>query len=369
MRLSHRLLALPLAALFAATVSVNASESTKTLKLEMAPNGHFAVENLAGTMRVTAGTSDKVVVTATVHAESSEVADELKLEQVVNEQGLPTLRVVYPLDEHTTFRYPGSAEKGDDGWGSGWLAGWLGGSSTNTKYAGQRVKVSESHGVLLYADVAVQLPRRSVQGTFRNVVGRIDGNGVEGTLMFDSGSGDITLDKVKGAISADTGSGDIMAADVDGSFTGDTGSGDINLDSFESDIVKCHTGSGDVNIKAGSVGKVDVETGSGDIHVEDVDVEEVLAGTGSGSVMLETRGDRIKMVKADTGSGDVTLRLSAGATFEAMADLGSGDIVNHYRDAEPITKNREIVGYRRGAARTRITVDTGSGDFVLEPGK
>ncbi|HZI95510.1 MAG TPA: hypothetical protein VFE84_14785, partial [Patescibacteria group bacterium] len=73
-------------------------------------------------------------------------------------------------------------------------------------------------------------------------------------------------------------------------------------------------------------------------------------------------------VKAVTGSGDVTLRLGADASFEAMADLGSGDIKNHYRDAQPIIKNREVIGYRRGAAHTRIDVGTGSGNFVLEPG-
>jgi DUF4097 and DUF4098 domain-containing protein YvlB len=366
MNLSHRLLTLPMAALLVTAAPLTASESTKTLKIEMAPSGEFAVENLAGTMRVSAGTGDKVVVTATVHGESSEVADELKLEQVVNEKGIPTLRVIYPTDKYSTFRYPGR-DSGHNG--SGWFSGWLGGSSTSTKYAGHKVKVSEGSGTLLYADVAVQLPRNSVEGTFRNIVGQIDGSGVEGTLKFDSGSGDITLNKLKGAISADTGSGDIKAEDVNGSFNGDTGSGDINLSNFESDMVKCDTGSGNVDIADGTAGKVDVDTGSGDVHVEDVDVEEVSADTGSGDVLLVTRGEKLRTAKADTGSGDVTMRLSAGASFEAMADIGSGDIVNHYSDAQPITKNREIIGYRRGDARTKIDVQTGSGDFVLEPAR
>lgn len=31
-------------------------------------------------------------------------------------------------------------------------------------------------------------------------------------------------------------------------------------------------------------------------------------------------------------------------------------------------KRREVVGYRRGDGRTRIDVDAGSGDLVIEPG-
>jgi len=32
-------------------------------------------------------------------------------------------------------------------------------------------------------------------------------------------------------------------------------------------------------------------------------------------------------------------------------------------------KDKEIIGYRRGDSHTRISVETGSGDFVLEPSK
>jgi len=38
------------------------------------------------------------------------------------------------------------------------------------------------------------------------------------------------------------------------------------------------------------------------------------------------------------------------------------------RRSSPIVRKREVVGYRRGSAQTRISVDTGSGDLILEPG-
>ncbi len=98
------------------------------------------------------------------------------------------------------------------------------------------------------------------------------------------------------------------------------------------------------------------------------DIEEFRAGTGSGNVRLENKGSRLARVKADTGSGNVTLRLAADAAFEALADQGSGDISMGYKDAQAIVKHKEVIGYRRGDARIKIDVDTGSGDLTIEPG-
>ena len=345
----------------ASTVLTASAESTKTVKLELSPTAAFAVENLAGTMRVVAGTGSQVVAVATIHAEDDRVMGMSGFEQVTGESGRPTLRVIYPIDDYATFRYP----RNDSG---SWLGRMFGGSSTTTKYAGRKVKVSESSGVLLYADVEVQLPRRSVEGSFRNVVGHIEGRGVEGTLTFDTGSGNVTLEDLRGTLTADTGSGDIKALDLEGSFSGDTGSGNIELTDFEGEKTSCETGSGDIFIKSAEAARIDADTGSGDITISESEVEVLLADTGSGDILLEAGGARLAEVSADTGSGDVTLRLGPDASFEAMARLGSGDIENRYSDAEPIVRNKEVVGYRRGGAKTRIKVDTGSGDLLLEPG-
>jgi hypothetical protein len=41
----------------------------------------------------------------------------------------------------------------------------------------------------------------------------------------------------------------------------------------------------------------------------------------------------------------------------------------HFKDAQPIVRHKEVIGYRRGDARTKIDVDTGSGDLMIEPGE
>lgn len=365
MRLSTAVLALSALALALPAPEASA-ETTRTIRLELPAGdaGHFAVENLAGTMRVAPGAGPVLVAIATIHAEDDELANAMKFERVLDERGVPTLRVRYPLDQESTIRYP-ARRHGD----KGFLEGFFGGSNTRLKYDGEQVKVSDSQGVLLYADVEVQVPRqRLASAAFRNHVGPLEGHDVEGKIVFDTGSGDVSLSRVKGEIKADTGSGDVKAGDLGGSFVCDTGSGNCSITGFKGEKVACDVGSGDVTIREVNAKLVDVNTGSGDIHVIDGDIEAFQADTGSGNVRLENRGTRLARVTADTGSGDVTLRLAAAASFEALASQGSGDINMGFKDAQAIVRHKEVIGYRRGDARIKIDVDTGSGDLTIEPG-
>src|SRR2546426_9543359 len=137
---------------------------------------------------------------------------------------------------------------------------------------------------------------------------------------------------------------------------------------FDGETLHCNVGSGDVTLRKASARLVDVTTGSGDARVIEGDLTEFRAMTGSGDVHLENPGARLARVKADTGSGNVVLRLGPEASFAALADQGSGDIVVGYKDAQAIVRHKEVIGYRRGDARIRIDVDTGSGDLTIEPG-
>ncbi len=338
------------------------AEVTKTLRVQLSGDAGrpFAVENLAGTMRVTPGSEDAVVAVATVHGDSDALASSIRFEQVTNEKGVPTLRVRYPVDRHDSFRYPPAGSGGF--WDS-----FFGGS--RIKYDGVRVSVSGSRGVGLWADVEVRVPKRVVTGTFTNHVGTITAEGLEGKIRLDASSGDITAQAMRGEIVTDTGSGNITASNVEGAFVCDTGSGNCSVKDFKGDTLKCDTGSGAVDVDQARARAIVADTGSGRVRVHGADAEEFAADTGSGSVEFEGRGSRLTKIKADTGSGSVRLSLPAEAGFELRADTGSGDIVSRFRDAEAIVHRKEVVGYRRGDARIRIDVDTGSGDVVVEPVK
>jgi len=347
--------------------SVASAEVTRTLRAELTdPSRPFRVENLVGRMIVRQGSGAKVVVTATVHGADQKTADLLRLQEVRDAKtGLPTLRMIYPLGDHTTYRY--GRENG--GSGGGFFDRMFSGmSSNNVTYDGVRVSVSGSRGLEVYADLVVEIPR-GVTGTFRNVVGAIEGSGVEGTLKFDSGSGGIALSDFKGEIVADTGSGDVNATSGRGSFKCDTGSGDCMLNSFTGERIDLDTGSGDINVAGSSARFVSADTGSGSIHLEVDDTEEVDTDTGSGDVSLELGGAKLARVSADTGSGDVSLRLPRNLGFEMKTDVGSGEVTSDFDDATAITQRRKVKGYRRGDLQVKIDVDAGSGDVSVGPGR
>lgn len=328
-----------------------AAEGTRTLRLEIAASEAFGVENLVGSMRIRTGSGRNVTVVATVHGETQALVESMSLEQVVGKEGRPTLRVRYP-QQHREFRHPGQArERG----------------RSQFEYDGRRVSVG-SHGPLVYADVDVEVPPQEIDGLFRNMVGGLQAEGLQGRVVLDTASGNIDARALKGAVMADTGSGDVRADDLEGRFTCDSGSGDCAISRFRGTTLRCDTGSGDVSVSDISADHLLLDTGSGELKATGMDVRDVNADTGSGDVSLEATGDRLERVKADSGSGSITLRLGPDASFEARADTGSGEVVSRYADAEPILRGREVVGYRRGAGKTRITVDAGSGSLVLEPG-
>lgn len=351
---------LPVLALVLSAGPVRA-EVTRTLRGEIPASGPVAVENLAGTMRITQGSGSAITVVATLHAEHDEAAGMVRLEQVSGKDGVPTLRVIYPTEKYGTIRYP--AEHDDS-----FLSRLFGGSSTTrTEYGGKRVRVSSGDGTLLYADLEVQVPGGS-DARFLNSVGPIQGESLDGTLRFDTGSGNVVLQTISGTVTANTGSGNVDATSLQGSFSGSTGSGNVTLSGFEGETIKADTGSGNIRLSDAKALHVRTSTGSGNIKVAGGGIEDFNGSTGSGNVELGTDGAQLKKIDASTGSGNVVLRLGAGASFEARTETGSGRIVSRYDDAEPIMEDKEIVGYRRGSLKSHIKVSTGSGNVVLEPG-
>lgn len=353
-----RLLLASLAVLVSfAPASLAAAEVSRTLQLELKgdPGGAFAVENLAGTLSIKTGSGPNVVAVATIHADSDDWADQVRFEQVSGKHGVPTLRVRYPVKAHARFRYSSPG-------------GGFGSQETTVRYDGKRVEVNSERGVLLYADVVVEVPAKTGEGIFINHVGTISAEGLQARrLHFDGDAAQIRLRGLDADVRADTGSGNVEASGIVGRFNCDTGSGECSLEGFDGDRVVCDTGSGDIDIRSARAERIEADTGSGDIDVRASQAEHFHADTGSGDIQLETAGVQLSSIEADTGSGDVTLALGADAAFELRADTGSGRIESGYSDAEPIRRHKEIIGYRRGDAHIKLTVDTGSGDVQVRP--
>jgi hypothetical protein len=322
-------------------------------ELPVSAGGSFAVENLAGSMKVVPAPGPAVRVRATVHAESEDLARGLSFATVADKDGIPTLRLQYPVERLGELRYPARGT----------------GRDVDVEYGGRRLRISGRRGALLFADLVVEIPAGAARGRLATRAGAIEAGRLDGNLRLHTGSGPIRLSHSRGTLVADTGAGDVSAADLQGSFRCDTGSGECRVEDFEGDALECDTGSGAVVVLRAKARRLRADTGSGQIRLETIDAEEISADTGSGSVDMAMLGVDLRRVKVDTGSGTVRLRLPAEAGFTAKASLGSGRFRCEYPDAKATVKHDEVVACRRGDGRISIAVDTGSGGLVIEEGR
>lgn len=354
-------IAIAVAAALACTVSLSA-ETVRVLRAEV-PEGaaSFRIENLAGRMRVHAGSGQTAVVVATIHAENDSLASRLRLENV-GSAASPILRVRYP-EGVNSIRYRARDDRHDDGF----LARLFSSSEGEHAYDGRTMRVASWGGKALYADVDVEVPRGDVAATFRNLVGSLDASDLSGKLEFEVESADLLLEHLKGDVAVRGTSGDLVARDIAGRWSSRFSSGDVVVERLTGDTASFETSSGDGHLRTLDVGRLSIDSHSGDFKIEDADVAELLAKAGSGDIRIETRGRKLASLRAKTGSGDVAVRLPRDASFDARATMGSGDMHVGFDDGAGTTRGGDLVAYRRGNGAARIDVETGSGNVTIDP--
>jgi hypothetical protein len=345
------------AALLAARTAFGEAERTLRTDLPDAAATAFVVENLAGTLRVVAGSGDAAAIVATVHAENDAIADAVKLDRTSGAGGT-VLHVRYP-ETQRSIRYPTEPGEGLDlnlfSWGEG------------HRYQEQTFRVSRHRGKLLYVDVEVRLPARLAGATFSQVVGRVEAQGVEGKLAFEVESADVKLDRVKGNISLKGTSGDIRASDVSGSWTSEFTSGDCALRGFRGEGFAFRSTSGDLNARDLEARHVRIQTTSGDVLLRDSDIEELETRSTSGDVDVDQKSTRLAQARLDATSGDVLIRLPGEASFEVDTNTGSGDVHIGYPEVVSERHGHDPSVYRHGTGGALIRIKTSSGNLTIRP--
>ena len=308
-----------------------------------------AIYNLAGTMRIEAGTGSAVIVEVTRGGE-----DGSKLEvQTGPISGRETLRIIYPSDR---IVYPALGRHSqsqlrvrDDG--------------TFEGHGGRDVRISgDGSGLEAFADLRVLVPAGQ-RIAINLAAGPITASNVNGELSIDASSSNVEVSGTKGRLSIDVGSGDVKVTGAEGELSIDTGSGNVDLSGLRGGAVGIDTGSGDVTATTLGARTLKVDTGSGNVTLSGVTTEDADIETGSGDIRLDLEG-ALRSFHGETGSGDVTIR--APATLSAALDIetSSGEIESDFDVAVTRREEDHLVG-RIGSGTGRISVDTGSGSVRL----
>ena len=308
-----------------------------------------AIYNLAGTMRVEAGTGSAVVVEVTRGG-----GDGSKLEvQTGPISGRETLRIIYPSDR---IVYPALGRHSqsqlrvrDDG--------------TFEGHSGRDVRISgDGSGLEAFADLRILVPAGQ-RIAINLAAGRVTASNVNGHLGIDASSSTVETSGTKGSLSIDVGSGDVKVTGAEGDLSVDTGSGNVTLSDLRAGEVGIDTGSGDVTATTLGSRTLKVDTGSGNVTLSGVTTEDADIETGSGNIRLDLNG-ALRSFHGETGSGDVTIRAPASLSAALDIETSSGEIESDFAVAVMRREEDHLVG-RIGAGTGRISVDTGSGSVRL----
>lgn len=303
-----------------------------------------AIYNLVGEATVTAGSGGSVTVQVTpVGRDGGQITPE-----TAEVRGRKALVMRYP-DDDLVYRPMGRGSSStfqirEDGtWGGGY-----GGDDDDRgwgKRERRKIRVrGDGDGLEAAANLRIVVPAGKRVAVFVGV-GRIDVTNVDGELLLDAASADITTRGTRGALRIDTGSGDVDVTGSSGSLLDvDTGSGTVELSEVTADELRVDTGSGDIIATSVSTGRIEFDTGSGEVKAT-----------------LRTSPSHLAI---DTGSGDVTLRLPESVDATVELDTGSGDF-NIDFPLQLVHKDDGNLRGRLGKGTGKISVETGSGDISL----
>jgi DUF4097 and DUF4098 domain-containing protein YvlB len=220
----------------------------------------------------------------------------------------------------------------------------------------------------------VKLPRYAEVKLASLARGEIEVTGIDGAVVAETGSGDVSISKV-GSAKATTGSGDIRVSEISGSVSVLTHSGDIQAARLGS--LEAQTRSGDVIINS-ITGVAEVTSGNGDISAKDVkgnlsaktlngDVQATNIGglvsvaSTSGTLTIDKAGGD---VRANAVAGDITVTCVKG---QVDAGTASGTVTIESVDGNVEAKTASGVVVLRTAIRAngRYNLQALSGEVTL----
>jgi len=347
-------LALALIAMLASASLLAVSACAQPVERYLLPAGRIEICDLAGTVRLTAGTGTRVEVFVTRGG-----PDGARLRIVQDQRGDEArLHVIYPGNRVV---YPRTG-----GWESTNLTvgpdGCLG-HQDRPGFGGHRVSIARSgFGLHAWADVEVRLPR-GCRTTFRLGVGDVTARDVDGDLSIDVAAAPVNAGNTAGSLLVDTGSGAVTLSGHHGDLSVDTGSGAIEMSDVHGGRIKLDTGSGGVSARAVEAGDLLVDTGSGAVDLDGVRSGGISVDTGSGGVRVGL-ASAPRSLLVDTGSGGVTITGPAELGAEVDLETGSGGIRSDYT-MTVLSKDHDSLRGTIGDGRGRIKVDAGSGAVSL----
>ncbi|GCE14369.1 DUF4097 family beta strand repeat-containing protein [Tengunoibacter tsumagoiensis] len=177
-------------------------------------------------------------------------------------------------------------------------------------------------------DFDVTVPKRT-DLNLRTGWGRIDLDGVIGRIEANTGNGTLIARNCTGYLTMRTGNGQMELDNVEGTLRMNTGNGSAQLNNVEGDLIIA-TGNGSITGYTIS-GQARLTTGNGRIDIQGCSLNgDASLRTGNGSITYAGTIDPKGSYRYQTGNGSIELTLPANAAFQLRTITGNGRVNNEF---------------------------------------
>ncbi len=219
-----------------------------------------------------------------------------------------------------------------------------------------------SGGLDAACNLRIAVPRGQ-RVTIHLGVGTLNATNVDGDIVLDAASANVTANNCSGKVLVDTGSGDIAVTGGHGTIALDSGSGAVSANRITGGTLVLDTGSGEITADGVTATKLSADTGSGRIALSGISCPSLHIDTGSGDVRVRLATD-VDDLLIDTGSGSVTIEAPPTLGAALRFETGSGGIDCDFV-LNVTSRDEDTLSATVGDGRGRIVVDTGSGHLKL----
>jgi hypothetical protein len=314
--------------LFALVVTASAvTEENISRQFDVTPGGKLVVDVDFGTINVTGGADDKVVIEA---FRKIDFGDEAK-----EKEYFAAAPVAISQDGNVvTVRAHHTKSKGF------WSFGH---SEMDGRYT---IRVPKRFGTDLQTEGG-DVTAGEITGnvTAKTSGGKLAFERLEGTLTANTSGGSIKVEDCRGPIEIETSGGDITVADGTGTLNAKTSGGRIDVRNFSGDT--------------------EVRTSGGNLSLQRI-TGRIIGKTSGGSIRASIPDAVVGDVRLETSAGNIDVSLPATATVDIDASASVGEIFS-LLPLETSDVDREHLRGKMNGGGKSVKLETSAGNITLKP--
>jgi hypothetical protein len=314
--------------LFALVVTASAvTEENISRQFDVTPGGKLVVDVDFGTINVTGGADDKVVIEA---FRKIDFGDEAK-----EKEYFAAAPVAISQDGNVvTVRAHHTKSKGF------WSFGH---SEMDGRYT---IRVPKRFGTDLQTEGG-DVTAGEITGnvTAKTSGGKLAFERLEGTLTANTSGGSIKVEDCRGPIEIETSGGDITVADGTGTLNAKTSGGRIDVRNFSGDT--------------------EVRTSGGNLSLQRI-TGRIIGKTSGGSIRASIPDAVVGDVRLETSAGNIDVSLPATATVDIDASARVGEIFSLLPLQTSDVDREHLRGKMNGGGKS-VKLETSAGNITLKP--